>query len=108
MLFGISVRFGNSMDRLISCIFYCKIDDKMVILVIFLVISVNCQLFRYIGSYSGISVMLVNRRTPSNNFVQYYIICTAERYETGSKDFSVDLLFNQDSPRIYSLKTMKS
>ena len=33
---------------------------------VFLVISVNCRLFRYFGSYSGISVIpviLVNRRT---------------------------------------------
>ena len=38
----------------------------MVILVFFLVISVNRRLFRYFGSYSGISVVpviLVNRRT---------------------------------------------
>ena len=38
----------------------------MVILVFFLVISVNHRLFRYFGSYSGISVIpviLVNRRT---------------------------------------------
>ena len=38
----------------------------MVILVIFMVISVNRRLFRYFGSYSGISVIpviLVNRRT---------------------------------------------
>ena len=38
----------------------------MVILVFFLVISVNRRLFRYFGSYSGISlipVILVNRRT---------------------------------------------
>ena len=38
----------------------------MVILVFFLVISVNRRLFRYIGSYSGISVIpviLLNRRT---------------------------------------------
>ena len=45
---------------------YCKIMSKMVILVLFLVISVNRQLFRYFGSYSGISVIpviLVNRRT---------------------------------------------
>ena len=37
----------------------------MVILVFFLVISVNRRLFRYFGSYSGISVIpviLVNRR----------------------------------------------
>ena len=40
----------------------------MVILVFFLVISVNRRLFRYFGSYSGISVIpviLVNRRTVS-------------------------------------------
>ena len=39
----------------------------MVILVFFMVISVNRRLFRYFGSYSGISVIpviLVNRRTP--------------------------------------------
>ena len=38
----------------------------MGILVFFLVISVNRRLFRYFGSYSGISVIpviLVNRRT---------------------------------------------
>ena len=38
----------------------------MVILVFFLVISVNRRLFRYFGSYSGISVIPVNlesRRT---------------------------------------------
>ena len=38
----------------------------MVILVFFLVISVNRRLFQYFGSYSGISlipVILVNRRT---------------------------------------------
>ena len=38
----------------------------MVILVFFLVISVNRRLFRYFGGYSGISVIpviLVNRRT---------------------------------------------
>ena len=38
----------------------------MVILVVFMVISVNRRLFRYFGSYSGISVIpviLVNRRT---------------------------------------------
>ena len=38
----------------------------MVIFVFFLVISVNRRLFRYFGSYSGISVIpviLVNRRT---------------------------------------------
>ena len=38
----------------------------MVILVIYMVISVNRRLFRYFGSYSGISVIpviLVNRRT---------------------------------------------
>ena len=43
--------------------FFTKI---MVILVFFLVISVNRRLFRYFGSYSGISVIpviLVNRRT---------------------------------------------
>ena len=37
-----------------------------VILVFFMVISVNRRLFRYFGSYSGISaipVILVNRRT---------------------------------------------
>ena len=37
----------------------------MVILVFFMVISVNRRLFRYFGSYSGISVILVNRRTVS-------------------------------------------
>ena len=39
---------------------------KVVILVFFMVISVNRRLFRYFGSYSGISVIpviLVNRRT---------------------------------------------
>ena len=39
-----------------------------VILVFFMVISVNRRLFRYFGSYSGISVIpviLVNRRTAS-------------------------------------------
>ena len=39
---------------------------KMVILVFFMVISVNRRLFRYFGSYSGISVIpviLVSRRT---------------------------------------------
>ena len=38
----------------------------MVILVFFMVISVNRRLFRYFGSYSGISVIpviLVSRRT---------------------------------------------
>ena len=38
----------------------------MVILFFFMVISVNRRLFRYFGSYSGISVIpviLVNRRT---------------------------------------------
>ena len=38
----------------------------MVILVFFMVISVNRRLFRYFGSYSGIlviPVILVNRRT---------------------------------------------
>ena len=38
----------------------------MVILVFFMVIPVNRRLFRYFGSYSGISVIpviLVNRRT---------------------------------------------
>ena len=38
----------------------------MVILVFFMVISINRRLFRYFGSYSGISVIpviLVNRRT---------------------------------------------
>ena len=38
----------------------------MVILIFFLVISVNRRLLRYFGSYSGISVtpvILVNRRT---------------------------------------------
>ena len=38
----------------------------MVILVFFVVISVNRRLFRYFGSYSGISVIpviLVSRRT---------------------------------------------
>ena len=37
-----------------------------VILVFFMVISVNCRLFRYFASYSGISVIpviLVNRRS---------------------------------------------
>ena len=41
---------------------------KVVILVFFMVISVNRRLFRYFGSYSGISVIpviLVNRRTRS-------------------------------------------
>ena len=41
----------------------------MVILVLFMVISVNRRLFRYFGSYSGISVILVilvNRRTNYN------------------------------------------
>ena len=41
----------------------------MVILVFFLVSSVNRRLFRYFGSYSGISVIpviLVNRRTGQN------------------------------------------
>ena len=34
----------------------------MVILVFFMVISVNRRLFRYFGSYSGIPVILVYRR----------------------------------------------
>ena len=45
-------------------IVYCLI--LMVILVFFLVISVNRRLFRYFGSYSGISVIpvvSVDRRT---------------------------------------------
>ena len=44
----------------------------MVILVFFLVISVNRRLFRYFGSYSGISVIpviLVNRRTGPNDLL---------------------------------------
>ena len=44
-----------------------------VILVFFMVISVNRRLFRYFGSYSGISVIpviLVNRRTE-----KYFIEC---------------------------------
>ena len=45
----------------------------MVILVFFLVISVNRRLFRYFGSYSGISVIpviLVNRRTVKSSSIQ--------------------------------------
>ena len=48
----------------------------MVILVFFIVISVNRRLFRYFGSYSGISVIpviLVNRRT------RYLVLSGAER-----------------------------
>ena len=51
----------------------------MVILVFFMVISVNRRLFRYFGSYSGILVILVNRRTErrlvmrvSNTFTSFY------------------------------------
>ena len=46
--------------------FTVKPSKIMVILVFFLVISVNRRLFGYFGSYSGISVIpvnLVNRRT---------------------------------------------
>ena len=46
--------------------FDVKLMKIMVILVFFLIISVNRRLFRYFGSYSGISVIpviLVNRRT---------------------------------------------
>ena len=46
--------------------FMINIIIIMVILVFFMVISVNRRLFRYFGSYSGISVIpviLVNRRT---------------------------------------------
>ena len=46
--------------------FIVKFMIIMVILVFFLVISVNRRLFRYFGSYSGISVIpviFVNRRT---------------------------------------------
>ena len=49
-----------------SYILFVKLVIIMVILVFFLVISVNRRLFRYFGSYSGISVIpviLVNRRT---------------------------------------------
>ena len=48
--------------------FIVKLIIIMVILVFFLVISVNRRLFRYFGSYSCISVIpviLVNRRTPN-------------------------------------------
>ena len=44
----------------------------MVILVIFMVISVNRRLFRYFGSYSGISVIpviLVSRRTDRKGYL---------------------------------------
>ena len=47
----------------------------MVILVFFMVISVNRRLFRYFGSYSGISVIpviLVNRRTGMDALLQRY------------------------------------
>ena len=49
----------------------------MVILVFFLVISVNRRLFRYFGSYSGISVIpviLVNRRTPENGYFNFSLM----------------------------------
>ena len=52
--------------------FIVKLTIIMVILALFLVISVNCRLFRYFGSYSGISVIpviLVNRRTPNLRIV---------------------------------------
>ena len=45
----------------------------MVILVFFLVISVNRRLFRCFGSYSGISVILVNRRTGASS-VEYELV----------------------------------
>ena len=44
----------------------------MVILVFFMVISVNRRLFRYFGSYSGISVILVilvSRRTGNKQII---------------------------------------
>ena len=50
----------------------------MVILVFFLVISVNSRLFRYFGSYSGISVIpviLVNRRTRFSEIIRLDISC---------------------------------
>ena len=47
----------------------------MVILVFFMVISVNRRLFRYFGSYSGISVIpviLVSRRTAKGHAISLY------------------------------------
>ena len=47
------------------------------ILVFFLVISVNRRLFRYFGSYSGISVVipviLVNRRTRISEYARTFL-----------------------------------
>ena len=53
----------------------------MVILVFFMVISVNRRLFRYFGSYSGISVIpviLVNRRTANQLHILH--LCTAHKF----------------------------
>ena len=54
----------------------------MVILVFFVVISVNRRLFRYFGSYSGISVIpiiLVSRRTGGIDWFSP-LIATAYRH----------------------------
>ena len=54
--------------------FIVKLTIIMVILALFLVISVNRRLFRYFGSYSGISVIpviLVNRRTRLKSYKEF-------------------------------------
>ena len=57
---------------------------------VFLVISVNCRLFRYFGSYSGISVIpviLVNRRTdfevPTREFYRWCGLHKLPQFEKG-------------------------
>ena len=65
--------------------FIVKLIKIMVILVFFLVISVNRRLFRYFGSYSGISVIpviLVNRRTPETGYLKPVILKTEKDLKT--------------------------
>ena len=66
--------------------FVVNFMNKMVILVFFMVISVNRRLFRYFGSYSGISVIpviLVNRRTAPQG--QPHHTATATQKQVRSK-----------------------
>ena len=63
----------------------------MVILVFFMVISVNRRLFRYFGSYCGISVIpviLVNRRSTEIPSVFQMVVrarSSVVYFESGSK-----------------------
>ena len=79
----------------------------MVILVFFMVISVNRRLFRYFGSYSGISVIpviLVNRRTDQFLILECVSLLVLEYLCNDAVSFSAKMEFTivSNCSRTYS------